>query len=180
MATEHDVIRVTTKGSNVVMNPLQSLLYVENTKVLRTVLTQLSRVGVSKDAFSGVEADEDDVLASKVVALELYVAAGASDHGTTIHVHKDLILLPVALAGAQTLRFKQSSSWRLYRSLPSARLASVMVLETMRNMPQASRCGRYAICYRRTCSVHQLSRQRECPRKRSFRWHLQNLVQSLG
>jgi hypothetical protein len=91
--TGRTVIGVTTESSNVLVDPLQSLLNIEDTEVLRTVLAQLSRVRVGEDALSGVEADEDNVLASKVVSLKLSVAAGTGDHSTAVHVYEDLFEL---------------------------------------------------------------------------------------
>jgi hypothetical protein len=84
------VVRVSAEGSDVRMDPLQSLLDIEDTKVLRTVLTQLSRVGIGEDALSGVEADKDNVLAGEIVAGKLHITAGTSDHSTSIHVDEDL------------------------------------------------------------------------------------------
>lgn len=97
---ERTVIRVTAEGSNVLVNPLQSLLDIEDTKVLRTVLAQLSRVRVGEDALSGVEADEDNILTGEIRSLELDITARTGDHSTAVHVHEDLLELAKSCFGS--------------------------------------------------------------------------------
>jgi hypothetical protein len=109
---ERTVIRVTAEGSNVLVDPFQSLLDIEDTKVLRTVLAQLGRVGVGKDALSSVEADEDDILTGEVRSLELHIAARTGDHSTAVHVYEDLLELAKSCFGSS-------------RAVPCARACNV-------------------------------------------------------
>lgn len=61
---------------DVVVNPLQGLLHIQDAEVLRLLaILQLGRVRGGKDALAGVEVDVDDTVASKVRALYLRVAA---------------------------------------------------------------------------------------------------------
>lgn len=86
VTAEDDMVGVTTKGSNVITNPLQCLVNIQDTKVLRLrACAELGRVWISPDALASVEADEDDTVASKVGTLVSRVAARACDHGTTVH-----------------------------------------------------------------------------------------------
>lgn len=65
-----------TRTGNVLVDPFESLIDIENTEVLRLGGTlEFSGVGVRKDALTSVEADEDCTLASEIVSLELRVAA---------------------------------------------------------------------------------------------------------
>lgn len=51
-------------------------------------VAQLRGVWRSEYAFASVEVDVNDILASKIGALQLGVAIGTSHHGTAVHVHK--------------------------------------------------------------------------------------------
>jgi len=92
VTTKDDVVGVTTEGLDVLVDPVKSLLNIQNAEVLGVVrvgFLQFGRVGRSIDAFSGIEVDVDNAVLGKVCALNLRVAGGSSDHGTAVHVHED-------------------------------------------------------------------------------------------
>jgi hypothetical protein len=92
MATENNVIRVATERFDVFVNPVKSLLDVQDVEVLgcfRIVTLQFRRVGSSEDAFTRVEVDVDDAVTGEVGSLQLRVAVRSGDHGTAVHVHED-------------------------------------------------------------------------------------------
>lgn len=79
---------------DVFANPVQCLFNIQNAQVLgrfRVCALQLRGVWGGEDALASVEVDVDDVLAGKVGTLQLRVAVGTRNHGTTIHVHKHRI-----------------------------------------------------------------------------------------
>lgn len=85
---------------DVLVDPVKSLLDIQNAKVLcliRVGARQLRRMRRSKDALAGVEVDVNNSIASKVCALDLGVAAGTSDHSTTIHVNEYLVGVSLCL-----------------------------------------------------------------------------------
>jgi hypothetical protein len=135
------VVGVTTESSNVLVDPLQSLLNIEDTEVLRTVLAQLSRVGVGEDALSGVEADEDDVLTSEIRSLELDIAARTGDHSTTVHIYEDLFESDkdLHLVGIRT--YRQVLVGSIGRS-PNVKVQTVLILTAVRSVADSLRAGR--------------------------------------
>lgn len=85
---------------DVLVDPVKSLLNIQNAKVLCLIRVgglELGRVRRSKDALTGVEVDVNNSIASKVCALDLGVAAGASDHSTAIHVDEYLVGVSLCL-----------------------------------------------------------------------------------
>ena len=92
MATKHNMIRVATERSNVLANPIESLLDVQDVEVLgcfRIITRQFRRVGSREKAVARVEVDVDDAVAGEVGALQLGVAVRSSYHGAAVHVHED-------------------------------------------------------------------------------------------
>jgi hypothetical protein len=76
MSSEHDTIGISAKICDIVTDPLQCLVDIEDTKILRSgCILKLGGVGIREDTLARVEADKDDALASKVGADELRIAA---------------------------------------------------------------------------------------------------------
>lgn len=67
------------------MNPLQSQLHVQDSKVLGLSL-QLRCIGRGIDALAVIQVDVDNIITGKVVPLPLGVAAAPGDHGTAINI----------------------------------------------------------------------------------------------
>lgn len=75
VTSKDDVLRVAAELSNVVMHPLQSLVDIENAKVLRLfAVCKLGGVRVGPKTLTSVEANKDDAFASKVLTNQLRIA----------------------------------------------------------------------------------------------------------
>ena len=76
MTSEHDTVGITAKLGNVVEDPLQSLVDIEDAKVLRLLsIDKLGRVGVCPKTFTSIEANEDNSLASEILSDVGWIAA---------------------------------------------------------------------------------------------------------